>query len=95
MKISRQTSSMGPDKRQSHKRTDKTDEPLLPHEQDQDPQAQQEGEPREVGKQGYQDVQGGLEDTDRWGGDDYQERTQNDAITNTNSAKRPGKRPGK
>ena len=42
-------------------------------------------EPRSVGVQGHEDLERGLEDTDRWGGDAYQERTQNDANANSNA----------
>ena len=63
----------------------------LPHEADQSTDSQQEHEPRGVGKQAHRDLERGLEDTDRRGGDDYQERTQNDAQANENSAE-PGKR---
>jgi hypothetical protein len=63
----------------------------LPHEADQDPESQHEDGPRHIGKQAHRDLERGLEDTDRRGGDDYQERTQNDAQANENSAG-PGKR---
>ncbi|WP_322041844.1 hypothetical protein [Paraburkholderia sp. J67] len=42
-------------------------------------------EPRSVGVQGHEDLERGLEDTDRRGGDAYQERTQNDAQANRNT----------
>ncbi|MCC8391359.1 hypothetical protein LJ656_02060 [Paraburkholderia sp. MMS20-SJTR3] len=57
----------------------------LPHESDQNPQSQHEDDPREVGKQAHEDLEQGLEDTDRRGGGDYQQRTQNDAHTDVNS----------
>ena len=57
----------------------------LPHESDQSTDSQQEHEPRGVGKQAHRDLERGLEDTDRRGGDEYQERTQNDAQANENS----------
>ncbi|WP_109482779.1 hypothetical protein [Paraburkholderia sp. C35] len=57
----------------------------LPHESDQSADSQQETEPRGVGKQAHRDLERGLEDTDRRGGDEYQERTQNDAQANENS----------
>jgi hypothetical protein len=57
----------------------------LPHETDQSPESQHEHEPRGVGKQAQRDVERGLEDTDRRGGDEYQERTQNDSHANRNS----------
>jgi hypothetical protein len=47
-------------------------------------------EPRSVGRQGHRDLESGMEDTDRWGGDAYQERTKNDAHVNRNS--RQGRR---
>ncbi|WP_213302178.1 hypothetical protein [Paraburkholderia sacchari] len=87
MKLSRQTSTIG----SKEKPTDAhSTDPLLPHEVDQEPQSQQEVEPRHVGKQGYHDIRRGLKDTDRWGGEDYQRSTQNDAIANANSARRTG-----
>ncbi|MDE1184174.1 hypothetical protein [Paraburkholderia sp.] len=57
----------------------------LPHETDQTPGSQHEQAPRGVGKQAHEDIQKGLQDTDRRGGDDYQERTQNDTHANANS----------
>jgi len=48
----------------------------LPHETDQSPASQQEDEPREVGEQAHDDLERGLQDTDRRGGAEYQERTQ-------------------
>ncbi|QYD70630.1 hypothetical protein KZJ38_10270 [Paraburkholderia edwinii] len=57
----------------------------LPHETDQSPESQHEDDARGIGKQAHRDVEQGLEDTDRRGGDDYQERTQNDAHANRNS----------
>ncbi|MEQ5844384.1 MULTISPECIES: hypothetical protein [Paraburkholderia] len=87
MKLSRQTSTIGI-KRSA---TDRSGDPLLPHEADQAPGSQEEHEPRRVGKQAHRDVERGLEDTDRRGGDDYQKRTQNDAQTSRHSgAKRKG-----
>lgn len=88
MKLSRQTSTFG----LSMPITGRTTDPLLPHETDQLPQSQEEEEPRYVGKQAYDDMQCGRVDTDRWGGEDYQRRTQNDAIVNIRSAKRGVKR---
>ncbi|CAH2806050.1 MAG: FIG00461112: hypothetical protein [uncultured Paraburkholderia sp.] len=57
----------------------------LPHETDQDPESQHEDHPCHVGKQAHEDVQSGMKDTDRRGGDEYQQQTQNDAHTNANS----------
>src|SRR5471032_997346 len=48
----------------------------LPHKTDQSPASQQEDEPREVGEQAHEDLERGLQDTDRRGGAEYQERTQ-------------------
>ncbi len=53
----------------------------LPHEADQHPDSQQEDGTREVGRQAHADLARGLTDTDRRGGDAYQQRTQNDANT--------------
>ncbi|MBB2999216.1 MAG: hypothetical protein V4793_41440 [Paraburkholderia tropica] len=47
-------------------------------------------EPRSVGVQGHRDLERGLEDTDRRGGDAYQSRTQNDAQANRNAKPRRG-----
>lgn len=57
----------------------------LPHESDQSPDSQDENEPREIGEQAHKDLERGLEDTDRRGGADYQERTQADEHANSNS----------
>ncbi|RKF33617.1 hypothetical protein [Paraburkholderia fungorum] len=57
----------------------------LPHETDQDPESQHEGAPRRVGKQAHRDIERGLKDTDRRGGDEYQQKTQNDAHADVNS----------
>lgn len=57
----------------------------LPHETDQNPESQHEDEPRHVGKQAHRDIERGLKDTDRRGGDEYQQKTQNDAHTDVNS----------
>ena len=53
----------------------------LPHETDQSPASQQEDEPREVGEQAHEDLERGLQDTDRRGGAEYQERTQTGSQT--------------
>ncbi|WP_321882962.1 hypothetical protein [Paraburkholderia bannensis] len=50
-------------------------------------------EPRSVGVQGHQDLERGLEDTDRRGGDAYQERTQNDAQVNRNTKENTRQKP--
>ncbi|HEY4296310.1 MAG TPA: hypothetical protein VGM85_07550 [Paraburkholderia sp.] len=57
----------------------------LPHETDQSAESQHEHEPRHVGKQAHSDLERGLKDTDRRGGDEYQQQTQNDAHTDVNS----------
>ncbi|MFM0393616.1 hypothetical protein [Paraburkholderia phytofirmans] len=57
----------------------------LPHENDQSPESQHEEDPRRVGKQAHSDIERGLQDTDRRGGGEYQEKTQNDAHTDVNS----------
>ncbi|MBC8748139.1 type VI protein secretion system component VasF [Paraburkholderia sp. WC7.3g] len=57
----------------------------LPHETDQHPESQHEDEPRHVGKQAHEDIEHGQQDTDRRGGDEYQQRTQNDSHTDVNS----------
>jgi hypothetical protein len=61
----------------------------LPHETDQNVESQHEDEPRGVGKQAHRDLQRGLKDTDRRGGDEYQQKTQNDAHSNENSSANP------
>ena len=62
----------------------------LPHEADQHPESQHEDQPRHVGKQAHEDVSHGLQDTDRRGGDEYQQRTQNDSHTDVNSDRKQG-----
>ncbi|CAN7360180.1 MULTISPECIES: hypothetical protein [unclassified Caballeronia] len=57
----------------------------LPHETDQSPASQQEDEPREVGEQAHEDLERGLQDTDRRGGAEYQERTQTGGRTDQGS----------
>lgn len=57
----------------------------LPHETDQNPESQHEDAPRRVGKQAHRDIERGLKDTDRRGGDEYQHKTQNDVHTDVNS----------
>ncbi|EIF31335.1 hypothetical protein BCh11DRAFT_06856 [Burkholderia sp. Ch1-1] len=68
----------------------------LPHETDQNPESQHEDGPRHVGKQAHRDLERGLKDTDRRGGDEYQQKTQNDAHTDVNSDGKAsgGKTPG-
>lgn len=61
--------------------------PPLPHEADQSPESQGESEPRRVGEQAHEDLERGLEDTDRRGGADYQERTQPDEPANSKSGR--------
>jgi hypothetical protein len=60
------------------------DAPLpLPHETDQSAESQHEEGTRAVGRQAHRDLSRGLTDTDRRGGDAYQQHTQNDANANT------------
>jgi hypothetical protein len=69
------------------------DAPLpLPHETDQLAESQHEDGTRAVGRQAHQDLSRGLTDTDRRGGDAYQQRTQNDANANTQSSKHEARR---
>ncbi|CAB3713399.1 hypothetical protein LMG24238_04334 [Paraburkholderia sediminicola] len=67
----------------------------LPHETDQDPESQHEDAPRRVGKQAHRDIERGLKDTDRRGGDEYQQKTQNDAHADINSDGNAGAGDGK
>ncbi|MEM5292884.1 hypothetical protein VSR82_00845 [Burkholderia sp. JPY481] len=62
----------------------------LPHETDQHPESQHEDNPRHVGKQAHEDIEHGLQDTDRRGGGEYQQRTQNDSHTDVNSDRKQG-----
>ncbi|CAD6515608.1 hypothetical protein LMG28727_01166 [Paraburkholderia kirstenboschensis] len=63
----------------------------LPHESDQSAGSQHDEEPRPIGKQAHSDVERGLQDTDRRGGGEYQEKTQNDAQADVNTdEKSPG-----
>jgi hypothetical protein len=64
----------------------------LPHETDQLAESQHEEGTRAVGRQAHQDLSRGLTDTDRRGGDEYQQRTQNDANANTQSPKDEARR---
>lgn len=57
----------------------------LPHESDQNSESQHEHAPRPVGEQAHGDLERGLVDTDRRGGGDYQQMTQNDAHADVNS----------
>ena len=57
----------------------------LPHEADQNVESQHEHGARGVGKQAHEDIERGLVDTDRRGGDDYQRDTQRDEHVNVNS----------
>jgi hypothetical protein len=61
----------------------------LPHESDQNAESQHEEAPRRVGEQAHRDLERGLKDTDRRGGDEYQQKTQNDAHTDVNSDGKP------
>ena len=60
----------------------------LPHETDQSPASQQEDEPRAVGEQAHEDLERGLQDTDRRGGAEYQERTQTGAHAGQGSKRK-------
>jgi hypothetical protein len=73
-----------------HPRSFQDEAAPLPHETDQDPESQHEDHPRGVGKQAHSDVERGLKDTDRRGGDEYQQKTQNDAHTDVNSDAKAG-----
>ncbi len=53
-----------------------------PHEPGRTPGPQHEDHPRRVGRQAHDDLERGLKDTYRRGGDEYQQRTQNDAHAN-------------
>ncbi|WP_332309104.1 hypothetical protein [Candidatus Burkholderia verschuerenii] len=55
----------------------------MPHEADQSVESQNDREPRDVGKQAHEDIERGVVDTDRRGGDDYQR----DEHANVNSGK--------
>ncbi len=57
----------------------------LPHESDQSVESQHEHEPRDVGRQAHDDIESGVVDTDRRGGNDYQRGTQHDEHVNVNS----------
>lgn len=59
----------------------------LPHEADQNVESQHEHGARGVGRQAHEDVERGLVDTDRRGGEDYQRDTQRDEHANVNSGK--------
>ena len=59
----------------------------LPHETDQSVESQHEEGTRDVGRQAHKDLSRGLTDTDRRGGDAYQQRTQNNANANTQTPK--------
>lgn len=72
------------------KRDDASDAPL-PHEADQSPESQHEEGTREVGKQAHRDVERGLVDTDRRGGDAYQKQAQRDEHANVSSPDRRAK----
>jgi hypothetical protein len=72
-------------KRAAEQKRDEDRSAPLPHETDQSPGSQEDSEPREVGRQAHEDLERGLEDTDRRGGADYQERTQTDEHVNDNS----------
>ncbi len=85
MKVSRQTLAMGTKTPPEHRAPG----PRLPHKTDPAADSDPEHAPRRVGKQAHLDVERGLEDTDRRGGEEYQRRTQRDAQVNSNSRKKP------
>jgi hypothetical protein len=91
MKLAEQTPAdtvpVDPASRRTVTRADEDQENVapLPHETDQLAESQHEEGTRAVGRQAHQDFSRGLTDTDRRGGDAYQQRTQNDANTNTQS----------
>nr|WP_245933187.1 hypothetical protein [Caballeronia novacaledonica] len=70
--------------RKTQARDDASNVPL-PHEADQNVESQHEHAPRDVGMQAHEDIERGLVDTDRRGGDDYQRDTQRDEHVNANS----------
>ncbi|KXU87185.1 hypothetical protein CR51_35765 [Caballeronia megalochromosomata] len=70
--------------RKTQARDDAANAPL-PHEVDQSVESQDEHDARDVGKQAHEDIERGLVDTDRRGGDDYQRDTQRDEHVNVNS----------
>ncbi|MDR5779565.1 hypothetical protein QCE63_09000 [Caballeronia sp. LZ065] len=78
--------------RETQARDDAANAPL-PHEADQNVESQHEHDPREVGKQAHEDLERGLVDTDRRGGDDYQRDTQQDEHANVNRGDRPPRKP--
>lgn len=65
----------------------------LPHEADQNVESQYEDGARGVGKQAHEDLERGLVDTDRRGGQDYQRDTQRDDRTSVNSGKGRAREP--
>jgi hypothetical protein len=65
----------------------------LPHEADQNVESQHEHEARDVGRQAHEDIERGLVDTDRRGGDDYQRDTQRDDHVNVNSGEGRSRKP--
>ncbi len=54
------------------------DSPPLPHEADQSHQSQEEAEPRDIGEQAHEDLERGLQDTDRRSDANYQQMTRTD-----------------
>ena len=72
-----------------HTRSLQDESAPLPHETDQTAGSQHEDDPRGVGKQAHRDLARGLKDTDRRGGDEYQQDTQNDTHSNANSTGHP------
>jgi hypothetical protein len=85
----RQSESAADPHTHQHPRTWQEAAAPLPHESDQSPESQHEEGARHVGKQAHRDLERGLQDTDRRGGDEYQQQTQNDAHADVNSDNKP------
>lgn len=64
------------------------DKPPLPHETDQSPASQDDAEPREVGEQAHEDLERGLEDTDRRGDPHYRDMTRTEQDRGSPPAKK-------
>jgi hypothetical protein len=73
---------------QRQQRDDASTAPL-PHEADQDPESQHEDGTRAVGEQAHRDLERGLVDTDRRGGEAYQNATQRDERADVNRSRKP------
>jgi|ERR1700744_1786364 hypothetical protein len=75
-------------RRPSQQKSDDGGDISLPHENDQSIESQDEDGTREVGEQAHEDLERGLQDTDRRGGNEYQERTQSNEHVNRNSRRK-------